>query len=70
MNKLTIRLAILTSIFLLGILVGRVTKEPEYQTQIEFVNCTKDTVDEIMEIMKWNVPIVIKTELIQRQEKS
>jgi len=52
MNKLTIRLAILTSIFLLGILVGRVTKEPEYQTQIEFVNCTDQTVDEIYEIIE------------------
>jgi len=52
MSKLTIRLAILSSIFLLGILVGRVTKEPEYQTQIEFVNCTDQTVDEIYEIIE------------------
>ena len=52
MNKLTIRLAILTAIFLLGMFLGAalVWKQPD--TQVEFVNCTDQTVDEIYKLME------------------
>ena len=52
MNKLTIRLAILTSIFLLGLFLGAALVWKQASYQIEFVNCTDQTVDEIYSIIE------------------
>ena len=52
MNKLTIRLAILTSIFLLGMFLGAALVWKQASYQIEFVNCEDQTVDEIYSIIE------------------
>ena len=52
MNKLTIRLAILTAIFLLGMFLGAALTWKQASYQIEFVNCTDQTVDEIYSIIE------------------
>ena len=52
MKKLTIRLAILTSIFLLGLFLGAALVWKQASYQIEFVNCEDQTVDEIYKLME------------------